>query len=328
MAHEIDTTTGQAAVFVTGEPAWHKLGKVVSQAQTSAQAIGLAGLDWQVEQWGLRAYKPGSPSDAPKDVDDKLANVRSDTKAVLGVVGTNYRPFQNREAFDFMDALVGERLAMFETAGSLKGGKHIWMLARIPREIRVAGNDTVRPYVLLTNSHDGTRTLRMIPTTVRVVCWNTLTLALNRARAQEGLAIVHTESLERRVAEARHKLGIIANRIDRFAEQAQTLAKRQLTTEQLRDYFTQLVAKRSERQQKKLMERFLDNFHNQRNALPEIRGSVWAAYNAVSEFADHEITVHGKDEWTRLDNRVNSMWFGSGNALKQEAFEAALALAI
>jgi phage/plasmid-like protein (TIGR03299 family) len=261
-------------------------------------------------------------------VDEKVANVRSDTKAILGVVGTQYQPFQNREAFDFMDALVGEKLAMFETAGALKGGRHIWLLARITRELRAAGQDVIQPYVLLTNSHDGTRSLPMIPTTVRVVCWNTLSLALHRSRAEEGICITHQESLPRRVAEAHEKLGLVVRCIDRFEEQVQALARRQLTQEQLGQYFTQLVARRSERHQKKLLERFLENFHNERNNLSGIKGSVWAAYNAVSEYADHQITVFGRDELTRLDNRVNSMWFGSGNRLKQEAFEAALAMAV
>src|SRR3990172_7974897 len=120
MAHEIDQTTGRAAVFVTGEAAWHRLGVNVSEAQTSDAAIELAGLDWQVEAKSLAAAI-GNGEWSP--VLDRVANVRSDTNAVLGIVGRTYRVFQNREAFDFMDALVGEKLAMFETAGSLKGGK-------------------------------------------------------------------------------------------------------------------------------------------------------------------------------------------------------------
>ncbi|HVT87735.1 MAG TPA: DUF932 domain-containing protein [Tepidisphaeraceae bacterium] len=135
MAHEIDQTTGKAAVFVTGEPAWHRLGTVIEQATTSAQAIGLAGLDWNVAQWPVRAFGPDNLG-AGADIPDVVANVRTDTKAVLGVVGRRYRVFQNREAFDFMDALVGDKLAMYETAGSLHGGKRVWMMARIPKEYR------------------------------------------------------------------------------------------------------------------------------------------------------------------------------------------------
>jgi len=146
------------------------------------------------------------------------------------VVSTGYRAFQNREAFDFMDQLVGEQLAMFETAGSLKGGRRVWMLAKLPNELRIAGDDVVKPYVLLTNGHDGTAALRMIPTTVRVVCQNTLNLALGRAGSTEGLSIFHFENLDARVADARRKLGIVAKRVDLFAEEAQILAARQVSS--------------------------------------------------------------------------------------------------
>lgn len=323
MAHEIDFSTGKAAIFVTGEAAWHRLGTVVAEAQTSEQAIKLAGLDWTVQQCNVAAALPnGQWAPCPST----FANVRTDTGAVLGVVGGFYRPFQNRQAFDFMDSLVGEKLAMFETAGSLKGGRKIWMLARIPAEYRIAGDDVVKPYVLLTNSHDGTSGLRIMPTTVRVVCNNTLNLALRYSTASEGLSIVHTESLEDRVAEARVKFNLITQRLDTFQTEAKALAKRSLNTQQLRDYFTTLVEGRSEKQQKKLLDTIWANFHNPRNAMAGIEGSAWAAYNAVSEFADHQMTVRGKVESEQLDNRVNSIWFGSANTLKQKAWEAAITL--
>lgn len=324
MSHQIDTTAGRAACFVAGQPAWHKLGAVVAEAQTSAEAIQLANLDWTVDLWPTFATNPdgGEPTPLP----GQFAVVRSDTRAPLGTVGNYYRPFQNREAFDFMDAIVGERLAMFETAGALKGGRKVWMLATIPTEYRIAGDDVVQPFVLLTNSHDGTSGLRILPTTVRVVCNNTLTLALNRASSSEGLSIVHTDSLERRVAEARNKLGVINRQLGEFSTQAKALAKRSLNSEQLRDYFTAMVVGRGERSQTKLLESFWTNFHNERNTLPGIEGSAWAAYNAVSEFADHSMLVMGKGDAERLDNRVNSIWFGAANRMKQQAWQAVLAI--
>ncbi|MCL2641729.1 MAG: DUF932 domain-containing protein, partial [Phycisphaerales bacterium] len=184
MSHEIDTSTGQAAVFVTGTPAWHRLGRTIEQAATSADAINLAGLNWHVAQWPINATDPTSwlTTSAP----DHVANVRTDTRSILGIVSKDYRVFQNADAFDFMDSLVGDKLAMFETAGSLKGGRKVWMLARIPKEYRAGPDDLIKPYVLLVNSHDGTSSLRMLPTTVRVVCQNTLNLALREA-GTEGI---------------------------------------------------------------------------------------------------------------------------------------------
>ena len=172
MAHEIDQSTGKAAVFVTGQPPWHGLGAVVKNAVTSREALQLAHLDWTVEQWPLQAVKDADR----RAVQRHKANVRSDTHAVLGVVSERYRIFQNQDAFDFMDSLVNEKLAMFETAGALQGGRRVWLLARIPGEFRAGADDVIDPYVLLVNTHDGTGALRLLPTTVRVVCQNTLNL--------------------------------------------------------------------------------------------------------------------------------------------------------
>jgi phage/plasmid-like protein (TIGR03299 family) len=197
--HEIDESTGRPACMVVGTPAWHQRGVVVSEAQTSAEAITLAGQDWLVEKWALQTYGIRQGAPLVLDVEDQYATVRTDTGAVLGVVSGLYRIFQNREAFDFMDELVGEKLALYETAGALRGGRRVWMLARIPKELRVGNtDDTILPYVLLASSHDGSLALRVIPTTVRVVCQNTLNLALSRA-GSTGVTIRHLDSLEGRV---------------------------------------------------------------------------------------------------------------------------------
>lgn len=310
MAHEIDQSTGKAAIFVTGEPAWHRLGTVVEQAQTSAEAIKLAHLDWQVVKKPCFADIDGQHVET-----NSFATVRSDTKKILGVVGSSYLPFQNHEAFDFMDSLVGEKLAMFGTAGALRGGRRVWMMARIPQEYRIAKDDVVKPYVLLTNSHDGTQAVRMIPTTVRVVCQNTLNLALRAATSSEGLTITHNQLLESRIAEARAKFGIIAKRLSEFELQAQAMAKKTMTSEQLATFFTKLVEGRSEKSQKTQLEAWFENLHNERNYLPEIKGTVWAALNAVTEYADHGMGAAGSDETEKLDGRLSSMWFGTSNAL-------------
>lgn len=329
MAHEIDQTTGKAAIFVTGEPAWHQLGTVVSEAQTSDAALKLAGLDWTVEQWPLLAQCPRlHEGRSEMTVPSMVANVRSDTQAVLGVVGAGYKPFQNVEAFQFFDALVGEKLAMYETAGALKGGKRVWILARLPQEVRIKGDDIVKPYVLLSNGHDGSMALRMLPTTVRVVCQNTLNLALGRASSSEGLVIYHYESLTRRVEDAREKLAIVQRRVSEFTVEAQALAATEVSSDDLNAYFESLLPDQSDKSQQKMLEAWLANFEAETNTLPGIRGTLWAAYNAVSEWADHQKVTRGANEMDRLDNRLNSIWFGSANTIKQQAYAAALEIAI
>jgi phage/plasmid-like protein (TIGR03299 family) len=332
MAHEIDQTTGTAAVFVTGEPAWHKLGTVIEQAATSAEAIGLAGLDWRVEQWPVRAFDPDDQT-TEAGIPDVVANVRTDTKAVLGVVGRRYRVFQNREAFDFMDALVGDKLAMYETAGSLHGGRRVWMLARIPKEYRAGADDLIKPYVLLTNTHDGSQALRMIPTTVRVVCQNTLNLALNEAGV-DGLTVSHHPRLETRIQEARAKLGIIAARFDKFDAELHAMLAKDLNATEADGYFRGLsgmdLPSHSERQKnarERVYGQMVVNFDNDRNTLPGVKHTAWAAYNAVSEWADHQKAQRGKTAAEKLNRRLDSIWFGAAHQLKQAAYHGALELA-
>lgn len=323
MAHEIDLSTGKPAVFTTGTPAWHRLGVTVADAQTSADAIRLAALDWSVEQWPLVARHNGTDREVP----GRRANVRADTGAVLGVVSTSYRIFQNRAAFDFFDAIVQERLAIFETAGALKGGRLVWMLARLPKTLRAVGEDEIRPYVLLANSHDGSRALRMIPTTQRVVCANTLNLALGRAAATDGVTIFHNESLEARVADAREKFGVITRRVDEFERQVQTLARRPMSRDELTSYFAKLVADRAAETQKRMLAAFVANLDHETNTLPGISGTAWAAYNAASLWADHQSVVRGQSEVQKADSRLHSVWFGAAAEFKARAFDAALALA-
>jgi phage/plasmid-like protein (TIGR03299 family) len=330
MAHEIDLSTGKAAAFYAGEPAWHKLGTVIDKAQNSADAIKLAGLDWTVEQWPVRAFNPDKPAEEAACV-DRVANVRTDTKRALAIVSKGYKVFQNSDAFDFMDAIVGEKLAMYETAGSLKGGKRVWMLARIPKEFKAAKGDVVQPYVLLTNGHDGAHGLRMIPTTVRVVCMNTLNLAMRNSFGSDGLSIGHWGNLDERVSESREKLGLISQRFDLFTDELRALVEAKLTDRKLAKYFDgMLPAAETERQVKTrdaVLVKFQENLHNERNAMPGIRGTVWAAYNAVSEFADHQRKFIGKTAADKADNQLQSIWFGDAHKMKQKAYADAIELA-
>lgn len=157
-------------MFSVRETPWHGLGRIIMDAPASREALELAGLDWQVESRniysGTGAMIPGY-----------RANVRSTDDAVLGVVSDRYRIVQNEEAFQFTDDLLGEGVT-YETAGSLQGGKKVWMLARLPRKYLIAG-DQVVPYLVIFNSHDGSSGVKVAMTPIRVVCQNTLNLALN-----------------------------------------------------------------------------------------------------------------------------------------------------
>jgi phage/plasmid-like protein (TIGR03299 family) len=208
MAHEIDfTTQAQGSAMFAYQPAWHGFGTVVSEAQTSADALRIAGLDWTVALTDLAAIMPDG---SHQPIDTHRATMRTDTGKALGAVGLRYQPLQNRDAFAWMDEVVGEQLAIWHTCGSLRGGKDVWMLAKLPGNLEVCDRDVLDKYVLITNNHAGTGAVRLFPTSVRVVCANTLRLAISEVDSNKsdaglplGLKLFHTAgSLGKRVQPA------------------------------------------------------------------------------------------------------------------------------
>lgn len=331
MSHEIDMSNGRANVMVTGEAAWHKRGVRVDEAPTSDKAMELAGLDWMVEEWPMRAFdaETGQTIHAP----NTKALVRDDTKAILGIHSERYQPLQNKDAFRFMDALAESGEVAYETAGSLKGGRVIWMLAKMPGVIEVAGRDVTTPYVLLSNSHDGTQAIRVYPTAVRVVCNNTLRLADGSRKAEQGLNIMHLGRLDEKIEQARDALGLMRRQFTVYGDQARALAGRSLTKGAARQYFAELVPVQdgasertvsgAERKRDRLMQLWAEE---PANTLEGIEGTAWAAVNAVTQWVDYELRTQGEDAAQKADNRLRSIWFGQGHRMKAEAMERALQL--
>lgn len=158
---------------------WHGLGEIIQEAPTSDDAIRIAGLDWRVIQSELICKENGQVIDGFK------VNIRDTDKKTLGIVTDRYKIVQNSEAFAFTDALLGEGVR-YETAGSLASGRRVWMLAKL--EDRIITDELIEPYLVFTNSHDGTGAVRVAITPVRVVCQNTLNLALQTAERQWSCA--------------------------------------------------------------------------------------------------------------------------------------------
>ena len=182
-------------MFSVRETPWHGQGIIVEDAPSSEEAIKIAGLDWKVEQ------KPIFLEDGTK-IKGNYANVRDSDNKPLGIVGDRYKIVQNTEAFAFTDALLGEGVK-YETAGSLKEGKVIWLLARMPESIEILG-DKVDPYMVFTNTHDGSGAVRVCMTPVRVVCNNTLNAAMRGARRVWSAR--HTGSVTNKLDDARETL--------------------------------------------------------------------------------------------------------------------------
>lgn len=183
------------SLFYVRETPWHGQGTRVEEAPSSEEAIRLAGLNWEVQQ------QPIYLADGT-EIKGNYANVRSSDGKALGIVGDRYKIVQNTDAFTFTDALLGEGVK-YETAGSLKDGKVIWLLAKMPETIEILG-DKVDPYMVFTNTHDGSGAVRVCMTPVRVVCNNTLNAAIRGARRVWSAR--HTGSVTNKLDDARETL--------------------------------------------------------------------------------------------------------------------------
>lgn len=233
MAHAIDQTTGRAAMFSgSNVTPWHRLGTVVSGTLSSVEALREAVLDWTVS---LRPVQTVLADGTVAAVRGKWATVRDDTSAPLGIVGDRYRVYNNRDAFDFMDSIHADGIARWETAGALDGGKRVWMLCRLPEVVQVSPGDEVLTYGLITTSHDGSSPITVTPTSVRVVCANTLRLALAGAGARK-MTIRHTESARGRIQDARRAFGVVSERVAEFRHEADALRSVSMTETEMRQY--------------------------------------------------------------------------------------------
>jgi len=330
----IEQTAGASAPAAAPPPPaapWLGLGLNVQEAVDSRQAIALAGLDWQVDQWPIAVLPPSGA--APIAARSFVANVRTDTRGVLGIVTRKYQPFQNRDAFAFADAIVGEGHARYETAGALRGGRRVWMLLKLPGPLSAGMSDLIQPYLLVYNTFDGSSCLRALLTSIRVICQNSLNLALATGRG-EGITVRHSGELASRVDQARQTLGLVRKRLDHFAHEIRTFRRTAMTTERLEHYFQALLpelsgdaGERERANRRKALDALHANFADPTNNLAGMRGSLWAALNAATAFADHQRRFRGQDQHARAENRLDSIWFGSGNDFKQAAYRSALELA-
>jgi phage/plasmid-like protein (TIGR03299 family) len=285
------------SMFSVREEPWHGLGAVLDRPPaTIAEAIELSGLDWRVEREPIAVDRgdAGTVDDwwEPRceEIQGFWANVRQDTRQVLGIVGDRYRIVQNDEAFQFVDQLIGSAMH-FETAGSLHGGRQVWVLARLPEHIEVGG-DPVRCYVLLLNSHDGSTAVVAASTPVRVVCQNTLNWAL--ARAHQRYSIRHTDKIREHVHQARRVLELSIDYYEQFKHTGDQLASQRISEAQLRRVLDELypsgtedvASERTRRSREQTKQRITELFR-QGDTQGNAPGSKWAAVNAIVEHADY-----------------------------------------
>lgn len=268
-------------MFYVRNVPWHGLGTRVMEAPASSEALKLAGLDWKVLQEPvytengelIRGYK---------------ANVRDTDRKVLGVVTDRYKVVQNQDAFAFTDALLGQGVR-YETAGSLMGGKKVWLLAHMPREYIISG-ERISPYLVFSNTHDGSGAVKVAVTPIRVVCSNTLNLAL--ASAKRSWSMVHTGDMKSKLEEAKKTLFLADAYMESLGKEFEVLQRQEMTEKKVREYISQLLPadENATDQQKKNMERLREDLTARYFDAPDLKGMGNNAYrfiNAVSDFATH-----------------------------------------
>lgn len=314
MAHEIET------MAYSGETPWHGLGAelVGDDLHDWRKTCEKAGLAWGVE------LVPLVTNDTRSEVGHRAVR-RSTDGRVLGVVGPRYCPLQNQDAFGWFQPFLDAREAALHTAGSLRGGSRIWVLARLNRSpLVVAPGDEVEKFILLSHGHDGSLAVRVGFTPIRVVCQNTLSMA-HGCDASKLIRLKHTKDVLENLANVREVTDLANAEFEATAEQYRLLARRSINQADLRRYVKKVFGVEEGQEGgtrlKNIMEEVVRLAEAGRgNDLPSVRGTLWSAYNGVSEWL-------GYGRGNSQGNRLNSLWFGDGAGLNRRALEAALEMA-
>lgn len=272
----------ETMMYVREKP-WHGLGTMVMEAPTSADALRLAGLDWTVDQTPVY-------TDAGIEIAGYKANRRNSDNAILGIVSDRYKIVQNTEAFEFTDALIGETengVVKYETAGSLCGGKRVWLLAKMPTQKIL--DDDVEPYMFFSNTHDGSGAIKVGITPVRIVCNNTLNIALNTAKRQWSTK--HIGNMQSKLEEAKLCLQLADKYMKGLNEEADRFANATLYKEQIDEIFNEMFPIDDDTTERK--KNNINEFKNEyymcylRPDIAQFMNTAWGAVNAMSDVVTH-----------------------------------------
>lgn len=310
MSAELETM-----MFVGRERPWHGLGTMVKEAPDSRDALIAAGLDWDVVQ------KPVFTQDGV-NVPGYFANVRQQDGSILGVVTSRYKVVQNRDAFAFTDALLGDGVR-YETAGSLMGGRKTWILAKLPTRYIIQG-EQILPYLVFSNTHDGSGAIKIAMTPIRVVCNNTLNLALDTA--DRSWSIHHTGDIAAKLEDARETLFMAEDYMNELGKGFEDLSRKRLTDAAVDEYIKELLPiadDASETTEKNIL-RLRKDVATRYFDAPDLQGLRKNGYrfiNAVSDFATHAAPIRRTKNYQ--ENLFNKTM--EGNPLTDKAYRLVMA---
>jgi phage/plasmid-like protein (TIGR03299 family) len=317
----------------TNEVPWHRLGTYVADAPSVEEMIALAGLDWRVEKRPLVTASKylldeEAWTDFDLDVDGFYALVRNTDQRVLDVVGSRYIPTQPHEAFEFLNEFVEAGDATMETAGSLRGGRYLWGLANLNQGFNIRGRDEVKGYVLVACPYEQGKALLVKLTHIRVVCMNTLSLALKDAGAEFRMS--HRQIFDANMIEkAKDVLGLAREEIGQFEKNARKLKKLKVSTGDAIRVITPIMSPKVtdegiensvedfEEHATPRIAQIMDVYENAPGADP---GTGWGVLNAVTYWSDHVAS-------RTADKRLTNAWFGRTARQKEKVLDALLEMA-
>lgn len=325
MGHNLNEVNGKVSLMTKVKP-WHGLGQIVEQAQTSEEAIKLAGLDYDVVK------QPVFLQDGTQ-IPSKFATVRQDTNVPFGVVGRKYEILQNIEAFDFFDSIIGSKEAIFETAGAIGDGERVFITAKLPDYIKVGNGDQdlIEKYLFLTNTHDGSKPVTAAFTPIAIVCENTLNAALSNMSNQ--ITLKHTKNVANKVKEAHKLMGIVNLLSKELNEVFNMMAKKPLVDKQLREIIVKTFASPANLNKLAEESEFSTKFTNVIDAVMQYaledstqqidtrRGTVFGAYNAVTGYLHNVKNIDDRDS----EDHLKSIISGTNALYTQKAFDLCLA---
>lgn len=332
MAHELEVKNGKASMMYVGDVPWHGLGQKLDNPPTSAEAIKAAGLDWNVKVYPMETWIEVDGKEVCVPAQGRMVLRESDHKR-LSEVGPRWVPLQNEEAFAWFDPFIQSGECSFETAGSLFGGERIWVLAKLNRDpMKIVGDDVVNKYLMLSNNHSDKRSARVSLSPIRTVCANTLA-ATFKNKATKFLGVKHTAKIKDNLNAVRDIINTANADFEATAEQYRALTKLQVDQDLLTKYIKlvfkdededeEAVSEVTKRQVKEDDARLIQNkiiplFEGGRGAqLPGVRGTMWAAFNSITEFLNW-------NTGRTADARLDSLWFGQNSAVNRRALDVAL----
>lgn len=340
MSANLNVNKGKVSFVSASIPAWHKSGMILDHTFTASEAIEHANLDYQVDLAPIYAKfsddKNLTPEQRGKKIETHFATFRRDTLDVFGVVGSKYEVIQNKEVFRFFDGIVEKGEAIYETAGCLGLGETIFVTAKLPKNIILPGEDIIEKYILLTSSHDGTGAVTALFTPTRVVCANTLAMALTNGTNR--FVVRHTKSAHDRITAGAKLMGLVNKSSEQLELALNAMSKIKVTDEQLVDYIRQVFL--TDEEIKQLIatgdHRQTDVSTRKINVMDEIynysyrgvgqdtdttKGTLFGAYSSISGY------FNNKKEYKNNDAKMRSLVFeGNDFKVNQKAFELACEL--